>query len=62
MKENVKYIYNLDQINFYLENGIKPRKIDIHKVTKKAFAIFSTEETEVVYQKWCKQCKEYNKN
>ncbi|WIF94296.1 hypothetical protein [Caminicella sporogenes] len=55
--KDVKYIYNIKQINFYLENNIKPVKIDIHKKTKKVFAVFDTQETEEVYKKWCERIK-----
>lgn len=53
-----RYIYNLEQAYFYIQNGIKP--IDIpkeHYRTKKIYFTFSEEQTRDVYDKWCKLCE-----
>lgn len=49
-----RYIYNLDQAYFYIENGIRPiEPPHQHQVTHKIYFTFDNEETRGVYDKWC---------
>ena len=59
---NVKYIYNILQSNFYIQNGHIPLGIGRHEKTGNVYVIFDYESTKDIYAKWCKQCKEYKNN
>jgi hypothetical protein len=51
-----KYIYNLEQAYFYIENKVRPiLPPKLHNKTNHIFFIFNTEETEEVYKLWCEQ-------
>lgn len=51
------YIYNLQQVNFYISKGIVPLKTDIHRRTKKTFFVFKKSDTENAYAEWCGRAK-----
>lgn len=46
------YIYNPNQVNYYIQNGMKVLGTGIHSRTKKTFWIFDFNETEEIYVKW----------
>lgn len=60
--EDVLYIYNIDQCNFYIENGVKPIKCGVNDRTKKVWLKFVKEDTKEVYLLWLKRCKDYKNN
>lgn len=53
------YIYNLEQINFYLNYKVCPVEIGVHSKSKNAFAVFYEKDTREVYDLWCKECEKY---
>ena len=47
------YIYNLEQVYFYIENGIRPyEKPRVHKTTGNIFFCFDKKKSQVVYERW----------
>ncbi len=53
---NKKYIYNLDQAYFYIQNGVRPIETpQKHFTTNKIFFVFDFNATQKVYEKWCNQ-------
>lgn len=49
----MKYIYNIEQANYYIEIfNIKPIRVGLHTGTKKVFFVFSIEETQEAYESW----------
>lgn len=49
-----RYIYNLNQAYFYIENGIRPiEQPQVHYKTRHIYFIFSHEETKELYKIWC---------
>mgnify|MGYP006998071939 CR=1 FL=1 len=48
----VIYIYNLEQCNFYMEQGVKAIGCGINKHTKKAWIKFLKKDTIVAYEMW----------
>ena len=57
----IKYIYNVDQANYYISEGCKVLGTGRHNQTKNVFFIFGHNETQSAYEKWCKKCEEYKK-
>lgn len=47
-----KYIYNIKQANFYIQEGCKVLETGIHHSTGKIFYVFNWEETQQAYSKW----------
>lgn len=60
--EDVLYIYNIDQCNFYMANGVRPVGCGINKRTKRIWLKFIKEETKDVYLLWLEKCEEYKRN
>lgn len=50
--DNRKYIYNLDQANFYMQEGCKCLETGKHRTTGKIFWVFDWKETQRAYEKW----------
>ena len=46
------FIYNFDQNNFYLDEGCKPTRSDIHRGTGKTFFVYKFDEVQLAYSKW----------
>lgn len=59
--EDVLYIYNIDQCNFYMANGVKPIEGGVNHRTKRMWLKFIKEETKEVYLLWLEKCEEYKK-
>lgn len=57
---DIVYIYNVFQKNFYRDNGIKMIDSDVNPNTGKQWWAFSKKETEEVYSKWCEKCHRNN--
>ena len=57
---DIVYIYNVFQKNFYRDNGIRMIDSDVNPNTGKQWWSFSKKETEEVYSKWCKKCHKNN--
>ena len=55
IKEKIKYIYNVDQANFYILEGCSVLGTGRHHQTRNVFFVFSHEETQNAYEKWCKK-------
>lgn len=53
---DIVYIYNRFQKDFYRDNGIKMIDSDINLKTGKQWWSFSKKDTEEVYSKWCEKC------
>lgn len=60
--EDVLYIYNIDQCDFYMANGVRPVGCGINKRTKRTWLKFIKEETKDVYLLWLEKCEEYKRN
>jgi len=58
-EENMKYIYNVDQANYYINEGCRVLGTGRHNQTKNVFFIFGHDETQTAYEKWCKKCLEF---
>lgn len=52
MKEFI-YIYNLQQANFYLQNGVIPVEIAKSELNGRTYAKFKRSETKQIFDKWC---------
>jgi hypothetical protein len=51
------YIYNPVQANFFLQKGLVPVEIGIGKKNKKVFIKFIRDEnSQIVFDEWCKLC------
>lgn len=52
------YIYDLEKVYFYIENGIRPLEVprEHYKTHRVAFC-FSKQETEALYKKWLERNK-----
>ena len=61
-EERLKYIYNIDQADYYIKEGCIVLGTGRHNQTKNVFLIFNLEETQSAYEKWCKKCVEYKKS
>lgn len=49
-----RYIYNLDQAYFYIQNGVIPISVPkINPSTGKVYFTFGDVETREVYSRWC---------
>jgi len=47
------YIYDLERVYFYIENGIRPIEVPReHYITHKVCFVFSKTETNELYTKW----------
>ena len=56
-----KYMYDIKQANFFMENGIASTGIGLHDVTKKVFIKFQdSDEFQAVYEKWFERCRRRN--
>ena len=53
--QNEVLVYDLNKINFYLEHGIKPKRIGVNNKTNCCYLVFDYYETQDVYQLWCKR-------
>jgi len=58
-EENMKYIYNVDQANYYISEGCRVLGTGRHHQTKNVFFMFNHNDTQIAYEKWCKKCQEY---
>lgn len=47
-----KYIYNWEQANFFMEEGVRCLGTGKHKQTGKVFYIFDYYECQPAYEKW----------
>jgi len=61
-EERLKYIYNIDQADYYIKEGCIALGAGRHPQTKNVFLIFNFKETQSAYEKWCKKCVEYKKS
>ena len=53
MKERkVMYLYNMEQVNFYMSQGCNAIETGIHPTTKKVWHKFYKDETEQAYELW----------
>lgn len=59
--QNEVYIYDLNKINFYLEHGVKPKRIGVNDKTNCCYLVFDYYQTQEVYQLWCKRWDEMHK-
>lgn len=59
--EEVLYIYNLDQCDFYMKNGVSGIGCGIHPKTKRTWIKFRKEDTKKVYVLWLEKCDNFNK-
>lgn len=57
--EKVLYIYNIEQCNFYMTNGVRPVECGINPRTKRTWLKFIKEETKEVYLLWLEKCEKY---
>jgi len=55
----IKYIYNVDQADYYINEGCRVLGTGRHNQTKNVFFIFGHDETQTAYEKWCKKCLEH---
>ena len=51
------YIYNIEQSNFYMENGVYPISCGINPKTKMIWQKKKKEDTKNVYEKWINRIK-----
>jgi len=58
-QQKIKYIYNVDQADHYIKEGCRVLGTGRHNQTKNVFFIFSHDETQIAYEKWCKKCEEF---
>ena len=49
---NKKYIYNPEQANFFISEGVKCIEVGINHKTKRAFWVFDYYECQPAYKKW----------
>lgn len=49
----VKFIYNPNQMAFYISKGCKLLYSDIHNKSGKRFWAFNWEDTQEAYSEWC---------
>jgi len=61
IKEKVTYIYNFDQINFYLKNGVYPLEIGVHPQSRRAWCKFSWNGSTNIFTEWCNRKAILNK-
>lgn len=59
--QNEVLVYDLNKINFYLEHGIKPKRIGVNDKTNCCYLVFDYYETKDIYQLWCKRWDEMHK-
>ena len=53
MENLYKYIYNIDQANYFIEQGAKCLKVDVHRQTKKVFVKFlDNDRLQEIYDVW----------
>ncbi len=60
-KEKFAYLYNLDQINYYLSKGICPLEMGIHFQSRRTWCKFSWDGTTNVFSEWCNRKNIMNK-
>lgn len=53
---NKIYIYNPEQMKFYLNEGLELLEVGVHKKTNKTFWVFDKEKSNPIYTKWLKKC------
>ena len=58
-EERLKYIYNIDQADYYIKEGCIALGTGRHPQTKNVFLIFNYEQTQSAYENWCRKCMEY---
>ena len=57
-KKNLRFVYNVKQADFFLQNGLVPIKIDTHFTTRKVFLVFEIcEKMDEVFDKWMNRRK-----
>lgn len=47
------FIYNREQVIFYIQNGVNPIMWDVHKKTGNIYCVFKRPDTFKVYKLWC---------
>ena len=58
----MKYIYNVEQANFYMEHGVKCLGTGVHYKTKMVFYKFKWEDTVEVQKLWSERGRKIDKN
>jgi len=51
-ERKVMYLYNIEQVSFYISQGCKPINTGIHPQTKMVWNKFYKDETEQAYNLW----------
>ena len=52
------YIYNVEQANYYIQEGVNPVGVGINDRTKAVYFKFIRKETNNVYGLWLTKCKQ----
>ena len=53
MENLYKYIYNIDQANYFIKNGVTCCGVNIHHTTKNVFLVFKNDtKFQIAFDKW----------
>lgn len=47
-----KFIYNVEQANFYMQQGVVCKGTELHHTTGKVFFIFNWDDTQEAFKLW----------
>lgn len=59
--EEFVYIYNVEQANFYLNNGVIPVEMGVNDKTGRVYFKYTKHDSQPIYDKWLKICESIRK-